>query len=412
MILDRFIYKPKLNILYVLYQDFNCNSAIHVHNFANSIAGLGNECIVSVPNNKNSFMDISSEPPLYIPAEYQEIAGSKVTFSDNKDPDIIHVWTPREITRIFHSSIKNRFKNSRLVIHLEDNEDLIFEKQANMSQEQVKELSEDQLNNLVNSSLSHPIRYKDFLEQADGMTVIIDTLCKFIPKGTPSMVLWPIIDPAKFTAKPKDNALLRELGINNDPLIICYTGNVHRSNTQEVRSLYTAVALANEEGIPIKLIRTGNDYCDFLGDDIERLHKYSVELGHVKYEEIPSLLALADILIQPGGPDEFNDYRLPSKIPEYLAAGKPVVAPNTNIGRYLRNNKNAMITEKGDEFEILDAIRALSGNKPLRERLSRGGREFAIKHFDKKRISSDLERFYRRVSRKRSWEWRKADTIR
>jgi glycosyltransferase involved in cell wall biosynthesis len=281
---------------------------------------------------------------------------------------------------------------------LEDNEETIFEKRVNMSKEQIQGLSEDQLNRIVTKGVSHPIHYKSFLKEADGITVIIEKLREFISKGKPNMVLWPIIDPVKFAPGQKDPALLHKLGMNSDAILICYTGNVHASNAREIRSLYLAVAMANEEGLPVKLIRTGVDHCDFLGDDSERAHKNSVELGYVKYEEIPGLLALADILIQPGGPDEFNDYRLPSKIPEFLAAGKPVVAPNTNIGRYLRNGRNAMITKKGDEFELLGIIKLLSKNRALRERLSKGGREFAVKNFAKKRISSELERFYRHVS--------------
>jgi glycosyltransferase involved in cell wall biosynthesis len=150
------------------------------------------------------------------------------------------------------------------------------------------------------------------------------------------------------------------------------------------------------------LIRTGFDFCEFLGEQKAWAYANSIELGHINYEEMPKILALADILIQPGGPDAFNDFRLPSKIPEYLAMGKPVVIPNTNIGRFLHNGEQALLTTKGDEFEILEAIRTLAGNKSLREKLSKGGREFAVRNFAKKRISSELERFYRRISHKRS----------
>ena len=47
--------------------------------------------------------------------------------------------------------------------------------------------------------------------------------------------------------------------------------------------------------------------------------------------------ALADVLVQPGRAGPFNDYRLPSKLPEFLSAGRPVVLPATNLARQLRD---------------------------------------------------------------------------
>ena len=42
--------------------------------------------------------------------------------------------------------------------------------------------------------------------------------------------------------------------------------------------------------------------------------------GFVPKARLPRLLALADVLVQPGRAGAFNDYRLPSKLPEFLAA--------------------------------------------------------------------------------------------
>ena len=60
-----------------------------------------------------------------------------------------------------------------------------------------------------------------------------------------------------------------------------------------------------------------------------------IELGAVGWREIPGYLALADAFVQPGGPDDFNRYRLPSKLPEFLAMGRPVMLPHCNIGHDL-----------------------------------------------------------------------------
>lgn len=391
-----------MKILFVLYNNFECNSAIHVHNFANAMVELGHECIVAVPDKKESVRELSGNGSLYSPAEYEDIIKGKVAFKNNVKPDIIHIWTPREIPRMFFLQLKKKYNKSRYIVHLEDNEEIILSKQINMKREQLKKLSAKELTAIIPETCAHPVFYKQFLRDADGVTVIIDTLLSFVPKEMFSMVLWPIIDTERFAPREKNMELMRRLGMDGRHLIVCYTGNVHLANAHEVRSLYLAVALANREGLPVKLIRTGKDHCDFLGEQTKWAYKNSIELGRVNFEEIPQLLALADILIQPGKPDIFNDYRLPSKIPEFLSMGKPVVVPNTNIGRYLTDKENALITEKGDGLELLSIITNIAKNGHLRDKLSKGSREFALKNFNKKSISMKLERFYRKLLTKGS----------
>ena len=47
---------------------------------------------------------------------------------------------------------------------------------------------------------------------------------------------------------------------------------------------------------------------------------------------LPALLRLADVLVQPGESNRFNTHRLPSKLPEFLASGRPVIMPRANLG--------------------------------------------------------------------------------
>ena len=53
--------------------------------------------------------------------------------------------------------------------------------------------------------------------------------------------------------------------------------------------------------------------------------EYTQSLGFIEdRHRIADILCLADVLIQPGRPDPFNDLRFPSKLPEFFAMGKPV----------------------------------------------------------------------------------------
>jgi glycosyltransferase involved in cell wall biosynthesis len=137
--------------------------------------------------------------------------------------------------------------------------------------------------------------------------------------------------------------------------------------------LYLAAALLNREGAPTVLIRSGKDFVP-VADEV--LRKSAVELGRVEYEQLPAILAAADILVQPGRPGIFNDYRLPSKLAEFFSAGRPVIMPATNLGLQARHREDAWVLPKADAISIAEAIWALRRDPALCEKLSLGGRQF------------------------------------
>ena len=77
----------------------------------------------------------------------------------------------------------------------------------------------------------------------------------------------------------------------------------------------------------------------------------------------------------------FNDYRFPSKLPEFLATGRPVVLPATNLGRFLDDGEECLLLRRGDALEIAAAVERLLDDDELRARLGRGGRAFAERNF-------------------------------
>ena len=77
------------------------------------------------------------------------------------------------------------------------------------------------------------------------------------------------------------------------------------------------------------------------------------------WREVPGYLALADAYVQPGAPDDFNRYRLPSKLPEFLAMGRPVILPACNLGDELADGEDALLLREGDALEIAARIEQL-----------------------------------------------------
>jgi len=379
------------NILFVLYHDFTSNSAIHVHNFASHLAALGHGVAVAVPDNKETAWNLGDRD--YAVATFAECDGTwGALFTNDRGPDLVHAWTPRENVRLFCEKLLG-FASFTLVVHLEDNEELILA--ANLGRpfaelEQTPALR-------VPQNLSHPQNYRRFLASAEGVTLIMDRLEKFVPPSVPKLILWPGADRQHFFPRAKDEAYLADLGVPPENIILCYTGNVHSANAREVRSLYLAAAVLQREGIPTTLVRAGKDYCPFLGPDETWAREVSVALGYVKHVDIPRVLGLADFLIQPGADDAFNEYRLPAKLPEFFAMGRPVLLPLTNAGRFVRHREEAWVLPKMDALGIVGALKTLRAEPELVKKLSAGALAFCEEHFNWKKNTGTLNRFYQQI---------------
>lgn len=375
------------NILFVLYHDFSANSAVHVHNFANQVAASGHSSAVAIPEDNDRGPGLGEQD--YSVHRFDQVDGewSRV-FPNGRGPDIVHAWTPRENVRLFCEKLAS-FCRFSLFVHLEDNEELILEVNLATPFEKLARSSAE-----IPGNLSHPRHYRGFIASADGVTMIMDRLEQFVPARIPKLVLWPGADRDVFFPRPRSPQQLEQLGIAEGTVVLCYTGNVHSANARDVRSLYLAAATLDREGMPARLIRTGRDFCSYLGPDEEWAYKISIELGHVPYHEIPMLLSLAEVLVQPGTHNSFNEFRLPGKLPEFFAMGRPVILPRTNLGRFVRHGEEGWVLEKVDALGIVNAILELRANKALSERLAAGAMAFARENFDWKKNAQTLMTFY------------------
>jgi glycosyltransferase involved in cell wall biosynthesis len=379
------------NILFVLYHDFSANSAIHVHNFANQLAALGHSTAVAIPEDKDRGSALGEQN--YTVHRFDQVDGDwSRMFADGGTADIVHAWTPRENVRLFCEKVAG-FCDYALFIHLEDNEERILEVNLGIPFQKLARSRSETPNNL-----SHPRNYRTFIESAAGVTLIMDRLEQFVPADVPKLTLWPGANEELFHPRPRDSALMEQLGISEGTVILCYTGNVHSANAREVRSLYLAAAILDREGTPTRLVRTGRDFCPFLGPDEEWGRWISIELGHIPYSEIPGILSLADVLVQPGANNSFNEYRLPGKLPEFFAMGRPIVVPRSNVGRFLRHGEEAWVLDKVDAIGIVDAVLAIRHNKELGETLAAGATRFCRQHFNWKRNTETLDEFYRQIT--------------
>jgi hypothetical protein len=211
----------------------------------------------------------------------------------------------------------------------------------------------------------------------------------------PGVVAWPGFDERVLAPARPRAAMRAELRLGPADVALLYTGNIHDSNEAEMLQLYEAVRRLRASSLPVVLVKTGWNFVDL--SRFPRLDDGLRDLGYVARERVLSLLAAADVLVQPGGPDAFNDYRFPSKLPEFLASGRPVVLPRTNIGLNLADGEEALLLERGDAEEIAAKVALLAADPSLRERIGARGRDFALRELRWPRAVDRILDLYRRA---------------
>ena len=379
-------------ILFALYGDFTANSALHVASLANRLAALGHECVVAVPHHVETVRYHAGHR--FRAILFADCLQHPGVFAGGRRADVIHAWTTRENVREFCAAYRAA-SPAPLVVHLEDHESRILEASLGRPLAELLALPPAALDALVPPILSHPRRGRAFLEAADAVTVIVDRLRELVPAGKPVQTLWPAADENVFFPRPIPWGLRRALDWDETHTVLFYHGNVHATNAAEVRELYAAVAALNRSGTPATLLRVGRDEVDFLGDLAAAVAPHVVNLGRIEHQHhLAPLLALADCFVQPGAADAFNDYRFPSKLPEFFALGRPVILPRTNLGTLLRHGEDAWILERADAAGIAGAIRALRADPALAARLGTGAQAVAAARFNWQRTAETLLGFY------------------
>jgi glycosyltransferase involved in cell wall biosynthesis/ubiquinone/menaquinone biosynthesis C-methylase UbiE len=383
-----------MNIIFVSHCDFKGNSAMHIYSIANTLCDLGVQSVVCIPNDPSTIKLHGT--PKFTVVPFRQARTGGILFPDGAGPDLIHAWTPRELVRTLTQDLAARYKCPYLV-HLEDNEDFIVE--SELGETPYYELVRLGRDGKVPEHRSHPIRSREFIAGAAGVTAVIDRLLEFKPKDLPGLVFWPGFDPEFIEPRPESASELRSrFGCPEGDAIIVYNGNIHEANADEVRSLFLAVRTLRRLGRRVTLLKTGWNYVAEHEWIREAVDSGAVrDLGFLPRSELHSLLSAANILVQPGRPGRFNDYRFPSKLPEFFASGKPVVLPRTNVGLSVRDGIDALLMSYGNAVEIAERVESLLDDPELASRLGQAGRKFALRQLTWSRNVPALRDFYDRV---------------
>ncbi|MCF8359106.1 MAG: glycoside hydrolase family 99-like domain-containing protein [Prolixibacteraceae bacterium] len=368
-----------MNYILISHCDLSSNSGIHIKNIAIELIKNHFDCVVFVPNIYKETKD--NEVPFKLIEFGTE--NVKEIFKNNLKADIIHAFTPREHVRKETERL-SRFFQSPYVVHLEDNEEIILKKELNIrTLENFENVPLEIIKSHVVAWRISPRYYKSFLKNAIGITGLIKKLSDFNFGNKPFLEFWPGFENEYLN--PKNNNIASKYKLPKNCKFLVYTGSVHDINVEEFKSFLFSVYELNRRGHNVKLIKTGNDSNDILKRISNEVSQHVINLSFVEREDLPNIVHFASVLIQPGCSDDFNDYRFPSKLPEFFATGKPVILPNTNIGLHIKDFKNGILLFKGHYREIADKVEWVFNNPEKAKKIGLAGKKFAIKYLSWKK---------------------------
>ena len=360
-------------VVFVSYGTFDCNSAGHIAGFARELtaAGLSVAVCARDPVEKAyafgppafeffSLKDLTADPAAVVGFDGTLDASSTFLIG----------WTPRKAARRALARAASR-TGAPYIVHFEDNEDHLAKlRSADAGDAALREDRDER---------------EALLAGAKGATVIEPRLKETLPRDLPSLVLEPGVDLETLAAPlppHRRTSLLRAVGAPAGAKVIVYPGNIHRANAGEMAELFKAMKLLRQARRDVVLVKTGKDdvrLFDNLG--FEPADAGIIDAGLVERPFLIDMIRCADLFVQPGAPGPFNDYRLPSKLPEFMAVGRPIVLPRTNVGLRLRDGKDALLLETGSAEEIEAKVAAILGDPALADRLGRNAQAFARKTY-------------------------------
>jgi glycosyltransferase involved in cell wall biosynthesis len=160
----------------------------------------------------------------------------------------------------------------------------------------------------------------------------------------------------------------------HEDFVIGYTGRIGKANKRSLSLALRAVSALRSEGYQTLMSAAINGPAPLrITDAVQSCVHVR---PHVEHCDMPAFLASCDALILPLDFDrwsaDFAAYSMPTKLPEYLASGVPLVvfAPRgMAVSRYVRANACGLVVSSPDSFELAAAFRVLAVDRNLGRKL-------------------------------------------
>ena len=175
---------------------------------------------------------------------------------------------------------------------------------------------------------------------------------------------------------------------------------------ETIRFVFTAMERVWQEVPECRLVVTGANPTDPASRWLAREARRSGRdarlklAGYVDRAELLRLYGRAHALLVPLFDDVRSEARFPTKIGEYLAAGRPVVTSSVGeIPRYFEDGVDGVLCSPGDAVAFGERLAGLLLDPKLAESIGRAGRELAERRFHYALYGDELYEFLAGIAR-------------
>lgn len=224
---------------------------------------------------------------------------------------------------------------------------------------------------------------KGVFSQASGLIAVTsDMETQLRSEGVPSRKIHVVpngVDCKLFNPETTSMVIRQKYGLE-DKVVIGYVGGMQEWHRLD---LLLRVASPLIEAIPhIQfLLVVGKDPDKRLESMVRErgLTDWFTFSGGVPHSEVPAYINAMDIAILPG----IHSYMSPLKIYEYMAMGKPVIAPNKNlfIEELVIPHQHGLLFEAEDANSMKNAIMTLALDPEIRQKMGKEAIESAQKNY-------------------------------
>ncbi len=236
------------------------------------------------------------------------------------------------------------------------------------------------------------------LHKADLVLPISKWLMEdFVKKGIEKSKMMPLpegIDPDRFSDANGDE--IRKRYRLEDSKVVIYVGTLDKLRNLDVLLHAFSKVRANKENVKLLMIGDGTDKPNLkmLANELGIVDDVTFT-GRVDFPDIPNFIATADIGVSPVPPLAFYKVSSPTKMFEYMALGKPVVA-NEEIPeqKEVIEESGGGILVKFEAESFAEAIIELLDNQEQAKEKGIKGYEWVMKNRSYEVMAKEVEKRY------------------
>lgn len=196
---------------------------------------------------------------------------------------------------------------------------------------------------------------------------------------------WAAID--EMPSRPRNNAWAQAHGLVDVPVVM-YAGTLGLKHDPSVISKLAAAAPTGCHTVVVSEGK-GREWLESEAGDVSGL----TLLDYQPYEQLPDMLASADVLLVVLESNA-SRYSVPSKVLNYLCAGRPVLAllPADNaVAHMVEAAEAGIVVAPGDADAASAALDSLLASSVARAAMGTAARRFAERTFDVTRVGERFE---------------------